>query len=81
MRRLWAGYLVNMKFQQRKKAIFKYDLIHILIYPYRKGSDNEQPPKVNEQNQNLFLFSVSEHVFEIYIKDRKLIKYKNKDCK
>lgn len=26
-------------------------------------------------------FSVSEHVFEIYIKDRKLIKYKNKDCK
>lgn len=39
------------------------------------------PPKVNEQNQNLFLFSVSEHVFEIYIKDRKLIKYKNKDCK
>lgn len=44
-------------------------------------SKNKQTIGRVVQNQNLFLFYYSEHVFEIYIKDRKLIKYKNKDCK
>lgn len=39
------------------------------------------PPKSMNKIKTFSFFSVSEHVFEIYIKDRKLIKYKNKDCK
>ena len=47
-----------------------------------KGFDNEHPPKKSMNKIRTFsFFAVSEHVFEIYIKDRKLIKYKNKDCK
>ncbi len=46
-----------------------------------KGSDNEHPPKSMNKIRTFSFFAVSEHVFEIYIKDRKLIKYKNKDCK
>ena len=40
-----------------------------------KGSDNEQPPPKSMNKIRTFsFFAVSEHVFEIYIKDRKLIK-------
>ena len=46
-----------------------------------KGSDNEHPSKSMNKIRTFSFFAVSEHVFEIYIKDRKLIKYKNKDWK
>lgn len=39
-----------------------------------KGSDNEHPPKSMNKIRTFSFFAVSEHVFEIYIKDRKLIK-------